>query len=470
MIDINFIIMYLMIRLAIFDLDGVLYDSKDFHFESLNSALSEISNDYIISKEEHLKIYDGLSTLRKLEILTETKNLDSKYYKQIWQKKQEITSDLIGTIKLDKNLIRYMKKLKSNNIKIVCCSNSIESTVNSVLKNLGIIDYFDEVYSNEDVNNPKPHPEIYWLPMMKYSIHPNETVIIEDSPVGRLSAKMSGANTLFVNESKDLDDNFIDRIINMDNKPKNKELDSYFDSNLNVLIPMAGRGLRFSEKGYVFPKPLVEIKGKPMIQFVVENLNIDANYIFIVLQEHIEKYNIDQMLKLIKPNCQIVVTDGITEGAACTTLLAKELINNDQPLIIANSDQYIEWNPREVLYSFMNKNVDGGILTFTSTHPKWSYAKINKEGFVKEVAEKIPISDHATVGVYFWKSGKDYVNSAEDMISKDIRVNGEFYVCPVYNQAIEKNKNIIIKDIEKMWGLGTPEDLDNFMRENFSIN
>ena len=230
---------------------------------------------------------------------------------------------------------------------------------------------------------------------------------------------------------------------------------------------MAGRGSRFADKGYVFPKPLIEVKGKPMIQLVIENLNIDANYIFIVLQEHIDKYNIDQMLKLIKPNCQIVVTDGITEGAACTTLLAKDLINNDKPLIIANSDQYIEWNPREIIYSFMNKNIDGGILTFSSTHPKWSYAKVNEEGYVTEVAEKKPISDHATVGLYFWKSGKDYVNSAEDMISKNIRVNGEFYVCPVYNEAIAKNKNIIIKEIEKMWGIGTPEDLENFMRDYF---
>ena len=456
-----------MIRLVIFDLDGVLYESKEFHFDALNEALGEVSNEYKISKEEHLKTYDGLSTYKKLEILTETKNLDTKFYEQIWKKKQEITSSLLSNIKVNQNLVDYMKKLKSNNIKIVCCSNSIEKTVKSVLKNLGIIDYFDEIYSNENVENPKPHPEIFWLPMIKYSIQPNETVIIEDSPVGRLSAKMSGANTVFVNQPSDLDTNLIDRIINMDSKSLNNKLDSYVDKNLNVLIPMAGRGSRFADKGYVFPKPLIEVKGKPMIQLVIENLNIDANYIFIVLQEHIDKYNIDQMLKLIKPNCQIVVTDGITEGAACTTLLAKDLINNDEPLIIANSDQYIEWNPREIIYSFMNKNIDGGILTFSSTHPKWSYAKVNEEGYVTEVAEKKPISDHATVGLYFWKSGKDYVNSAEDMISKNIRVNGEFYVCPVYNEAIAKNKNIIIKEIEKMWGIGTPEDLESFMRDYF---
>ena len=392
-----------MIKLVIFDLDGVLYESKEFHFDALNIALEEVDKKFIISKEEHLNIYDGLSTKKKLELLTINKGLDSNLYNQIWFKKQEITNSLLEKISPDENLIMYLSTLKKANIKLVCCSNSISQTVKTVLKNLGIIDFFDSVYSNEDVKNAKPHPEMYWAAMIKFSIKPNETVIVEDSPVGRLGAKMSGCNTIFINEPNDIDEKLIDKILNMDSKKIDSNLNTYINKDLNVLIPMAGRGSRFADKGYVFPKPLIEVKGKPMIQLVVENLNIDANYTFIVLQEHIEKYNIDQMLRLIKPNSNIVITDGITEGAASTTLLAKEFINNEAPLIIANSDQFIEWNPSEVLYSFMNKNVDGGILTFPATHPKWSYAKINNEGLITEVAEKNPISSHATVGVYFWK-------------------------------------------------------------------
>ena len=454
-----------MIKLVIFDLDGVLYESKEFHFDALNIALEEVDKKFIISKEEHLNIYDGLSTKKKLELLTINKGLDSNLYNQIWFKKQEITNSLLEKISPDENLIMYLSTLKKANIKLVCCSNSISQTVKTVLKNLGIIDFFDSVYSNEDVKNAKPHPEMYWAAMIKFSIKPNETVIVEDSPVGRLGAKMSGCNTIFINEPNDIDEKLIDKILNMDSKKIDSNLNTYINKDLNVLIPMAGRGSRFADKGYVFPKPLIEVKGKPMIQLVVENLNIDANYTFIVLQEHIEKYNIDQMLRLIKPNSNIVITDGITEGAASTTLLAKEFINNEAPLIIANSDQFIEWNPSEVLYSFMNKNVDGGILTFPATHPKWSYAKINNEGLITEVAEKNPISSHATVGVYFWKKGMDYVNSAEDMISKNIRVNNEFYVCPVYNQGIKVGKKFVINEIDKMWGIGTPEDLENFLRE-----
>ncbi|NBW58633.1 hypothetical protein EBR43_12830, partial [bacterium] len=118
----------------------------------------------------------------------------------------------------------------------------------------------------------------------------------------------------------------------------------------------------------------------------------------------------------------------------------------------------------EFMYSMIADNIDAGILTFNSTHPKWSYAKVNDDGFVCEVAEKNPISNIATVGVYYWKRGSDYVKYAEQMINKNIRVNNEFYVCPVFNEAIQDGKKIKVFNIEKMWGLGTPEDLDYYLK------
>jgi dTDP-glucose pyrophosphorylase len=146
--------------------------------------------------------------------------------------------------------------------------------------------------------------------------------------------------------------------------------------------------------------------------------------------------------------------------------LAKELINNDSSLLLANSDQFVEWNSNECLYAFTADGIDGGIVTFKATHPKWSFAKLNDEGFVSEVAEKNPISDIATVGIYYWKHGSDYVKYAEQMIEKNIRVNNEFYVCPVFNEAINDSKKIRVKNIDKMWGIGTPEDLNYFL-ENY---
>jgi len=171
---------------------------------------------------------------------------------------------------------------------------------------------------------------------------------------------------------------------------------------------------------------------------------------------------------LITPNCKIVEIEGITEGAACSTLLAKKHIDNDSPLIITNSDQFIDWNSTEFMYQMNEKDFDGGIVSFPATHPKWSFARTDDNNIVLEVAEKNPISSKATAGIYYWKSGSDYVKYAEQMIEKGIRVNNEFYVCPVYNEAIQDGKIIYNFDIEadKMWGLGTPEDL-NYYLENY---
>jgi HAD superfamily hydrolase (TIGR01509 family) len=449
-----------MIKLLIFDLDGVLYDSKEIHYLALNKALEKIDKKFVISESDHLKNFDGLPTSKKLDLLTETKKLDKALHEKIWRDKQMFTNNLIHQIEENEFLIKNLKNLKKE-MKIACASNSIKVTVETVLQNLGILDLFDYVYSNEDVNSPKPHPEIYWKCMMESKITPSETLIIEDSPVGRKGAKMSGANTMFVNNSDDIDEEFFNNVKKYKTNDYSKKV--YENKNLNVLIPLAGGGTRFLDAGYIFPKPLIEINGKPMIQVVVENLNIKANYIFIIQKQHDEKYNMKKVLEILKPNCKVIYTEGVTEGAACTTLLAEEFIDNENPLVIANSDQFIEWDENETMYYFTTTKADGGILTFDSSHPKWSYARLDESGKVDLVAEKEPISKNATVGVYYWKHGKDYVKYAKNMIDKDRRVNNEFYVCPVYNEAIEDGKKILIKNIEKMWGLGTPEDLNYFL-------
>jgi dTDP-glucose pyrophosphorylase len=330
-----------------------------------------------------------------------------------------------------------------------------------MLSKVGLIEYFDLILSNEDVKNSKPHPEIYWKAISMMGVLPDETLIIEDSPPGLLAADRSGASVLRVNSPNDLD---INKIFSKLNAIKGITIPKWQGDKMNILIPMAGAGTRFQQAGYTFPKPLIDVNGKPMIQVVVDNINIDANYIFVVQKEHREKYNLDALLKLITPKCTIVEVDGITEGAACTTLLAKEFINNDEPLLMANSDQFAEWDSNEFMYKMNEQNVDGGIVTFKATHPKWSFAKVDEYGYVTEVAEKNPISTDATVGIYYWTKGSDYVKYAEEMIANNIRTNNEFYVCPVFNQAINDGKKIKSFNIEKMWGLGTPEDLKHYIQ------
>jgi HAD superfamily hydrolase (TIGR01509 family) len=448
-----------MLKFIIFDLDGVLVEAKNIHFDALNEALGE---QYAIEWNEHLSKYDGLKTNQKLEMLTKEKGLPVEMYTKVWDEKQRLTLQKLKDLEQSSQLIECMEELSSEGYKLAVCSNSIRRTVLTVLSKLGIIEYFDLILSNEDVKTSKPHPEIYWKAMSMLGVLPEETLIIEDSPFGLLAASRSKASVMRVVSPKEISYNNISRHLN---NPKMNTTPKWKDSKLNVLIPMAGAGSRFEQAGYTFPKPLIEVRNKPMIQVVVENLNLDANYIYVVQKAHREKYNLDTLLNLITPGCKIVETEGLTEGAACTALLAKEFIDSDAPLFFANSDQFVEWDSNEFMYKMQETDADGGIVTFTATHPKWSFAKIDDNGLVTEVAEKNPISDIATVGYYYWKNGSDFVKYAEQMIEKNIRVNNEFYVCPVFNEAIQDCKQIRTFNTKAMWGLGTPEDL-NYYLEN----
>jgi len=452
-----------MIKLIIFDLDGVLVETKKIHYDSLNKALFDVDAKYVISFEDHIAKYDGLSTHKKLNLLSRDKGLSEMNHDGIWIKKQLYTSLMLRELKPDVRLIEVLKKLKEqSNYKIAVASNSIRESVKITLLRLGLLEYIDFYLSNEDVKHPKPHPEIYLRSMIDAWVTPKETLIVEDSIIGRNAANNSGAYLFGVNNPIDVTYESIMEHIDCINK--NIKRPKWQGGKMNILIPMAGAGSRFEKSGYTFPKPLIDILGKTMIQWVVDNLNIEANYIFIVQKSHFEKYNLKETLSNFCPNNQIVQIEGITEGAACTTLLTKQYIDNDEPLIIANSDQFVEWNNEEFIYTSTTGDLDGNILTFKSTHPKWSYVKIDDLGYVTEVAEKRPISDIATVGIYYWRKGSDYVKYAEQMIHNNIRVNNEFYVCPVFNEAIKAGKKIKTFNVEKMWGLGTPEDLEYFLK------
>ena len=450
-------------KLIVFDLDGVIVEAKNIHFESLNKALGP---EYAIKWDEHLSIYDGLKTNQKLDMLTELKGLPKSLHKSVWDSKQLYTLQSLRNLKYDADLVTTMTMLSNEGFKLAVCSNSIRKTVLTVLSKLGIIEFFDLILSNEDVKNSKPHPEIYWKAISMMSCLPEETLIIEDSPYGLLAASRSKSHVLRVKDPKETTFiNIMDKITDIKLK-RTMVTPKWKDNRMNVLIPMAGAGSRFADAGYTFPKPLIDVNNKPMIQVVVDNLNIDANYIYVVQKSHREKYNLDTMLNLITPGCKIVEVDVLTEGAACTALLSKEYIDNDSPLFFANSDQFVEWDSNEFMYKMQESNCDGGIVTFKATHPKWSFAKIDDNGFVTEVAEKNPISDNATVGYYYWKHGSDFVKYAEQMVERNIRVNNEFYVCPVFNQAIEDCKKIRIFESSKMWGLGTPEDLKYYLENH----
>lgn len=241
---------------------------------------------------------------------------------------------------------------------------------------------------------------------------------------------------------------------------------------INIVVPMAGMGSRFLNAGIRTPKPLIGIHGRPMIEYVVENIRPKQEYkfIFLCLTDHIEQYSIDEILRGIEPNSEIIPVSGVTEGAACTVLLAEKYIDNDNALMIANSDQYIDFKIDEYL-SKVETN-DGLIMTMKASGNKWSYVKLDDEGYVIDLREKVEISNLATTGIYNFKHGSDFVKYSKTMIDRNLRVNNEFYVAPVYNLFIEDAKKIVTFDVGSvdngMHGLGVPEDLDRFINSEIS--
>ncbi len=446
------------IKGLIFDLDGVLVDTKKIHFDALNFALKKL-NYREISLRDHIDIYDGLPTSIKLKKLNEKKIINKIDINKIIKIKNKKTEILLNkNIKFNSKIFKLFSKL-SKEYKICIATNAIKATLDSCLNKMKLKKFISEAFSNSDVKKNKPHPEIYLKCLVSMGLKPKEVIIFEDSSHGVMAAQDSGCNLFTVKKLSDINYSNIKNFMkNINENSKNY----WSDPKLNILIPMAGAGRRFQEAGYTFPKPLIEINNKPMIQWVLESLKLDGNFIFIVQKEHQDKYNINSLLKILKPNCKIIEVDEVTEGAACTTLLAKNYINSNNPLLISNCDQYISWDSIKSMYNYNSKKVDGSILTFESVHPKWSYAKLDKNNFVEQVAEKKVISKNASVGIYYWRKGSDYIKYAESMIKKNIRVNNEFYVCPVFNQAIEDKKKIIIDQVNEMYGLGTPEDLKSF--------
>jgi dTDP-glucose pyrophosphorylase len=234
---------------------------------------------------------------------------------------------------------------------------------------------------------------------------------------------------------------------------------------INIVIPMAGEGARFVAAGFTRPKPLIPVDDVPMIELVVRNVapRCDHRFVFICQAAHVERFRLREFLDRIAPGCGVIELGGTTQGAACSVLTAKALIGGDAPLVIANSDQYIDGGAEDFLEEWLSGDLDGSIMTMFSRDPKWSFAALGPTGLVTRVAEKEPISDQATVGIYAFRRGQDFIDGAEEMIAKNRRVNGEFYVAPVYNELIGKGQRIGIYNIgpvgDRMHGLGTPDDL-----------
>jgi HAD superfamily hydrolase (TIGR01509 family) len=470
------------IKAILFDLDGVLVNTVVLHYETFRDALQQVNPRITLSWAEHEKDFDGLSTKLKIQKCIQKGWIQPSDADRLFQRKQVLTQQQLPSIVKPKESLRLMMiTLNNQGFRLFCCSNSVRKTLDTTLQLLGIQELFEATYSNEDVEHPKPSPEIYQLAMKKCFLQKEECLIVEDSHVGRTAAYASGAHVLEVEDAEDLTFSLLrEALYSIEKKGElfSRSLPYGNPITFHVVIPMAGEGSRFKQAGYTIPKPFIPVGGKPMIRWVIENMipkhipleHYKLKFHLIVRSSHVVGNRLDSLFWDVPPNVSYTyhTTDGLTEGAACSVLLAEKEINNNDPLLIINSDQYLEWNPDTFYKCLLNPEYDGAILTFYQPDPfdlKWSYAKVNQDGLVTEVQEKKWISPYATVGLYGWRKGSDFVKYAKRMILKNIRVKNEFYVCPVYNESIQDGQHVRVKLCTGMWGLGVPEDLQTFRKE-----
>lgn len=234
---------------------------------------------------------------------------------------------------------------------------------------------------------------------------------------------------------------------------------------INIIVPMAGKNQFFKEDEYIYPKSLTEINEKTMIELVIENFKSieDKQFIFILRNTDCKKYHLDNVINLLTNNkCKIIKINGETQGVACSSLMAIEIINNNTPLIIANPDQLFQDNIQELVFEF--GDADGGVVSFNSIHPKWSHAKLDEKGYIIETSEKRPISEHAIAGLFYFKEGKDFIYSAMKMIEKNVNVNGNYYISPTLNEMVLQNKKLKIVKIDnaKYHSFYSPKKIEDY--------
>jgi HAD superfamily hydrolase (TIGR01509 family) len=347
------------IKAILFDLDGVLVNTRILHFETFKKAFEANSPGSILTWNEHLIKYDGLSTKQKLKKMIDDCIILEKISDKIFQDKQSITSQyILEQVKPRPYLIELLTKLKESGYILACCTNATRKSLDLTLESLQISSFFTQTLSNNDVEQQKPHPEIYTKCMELLGVSAQETLICEDSPHGRKAAYASGCHVLEIEDAEDLTYDKISQKISTIQSVQSPET----KQRINIVIPMAGEGSRFQKAGYKDPKPFILVRNIPMIQWVIENTmsassNLDLHYIFICRSSHLKQYPFSSLLNSLNIQHTIIPIDYLTSGAACTVLLAKESINNDCPMVIVNSDQYLEWDST----LFLKKSWNSGL-------------------------------------------------------------------------------------------------------------
>lgn len=441
----------------LFDLDGVIVDTVNIQYDSTRKAIKEHCNYDIQDDNEVNNVFlKTITTKDKLKYLNQKNIIEKKDINIIYDLKKNIANKIFINLKRDTTKIELFSFLKERKNKIAVVTNSNKNSAEIVLKALGLYDFIDLLISNEDVSNCKPHSEPYIKAIAHFGGSLSKFIIFEDSESGLISARGTGCFVYHIKNVNNLNLNLITKLNLL---------------NINILIPMAGLGSRFTKRGFKSQKPLIELNNKTLIEHSISSLNIEGNYIFIIRKKN-NKSNIEliNILKEIKKNCKIIEIDYVTEGSASTCYLAKEMINDNNELIIANCDQILEWDSEKFLDT--SRSYEACVLTYISNDIKNSFIKLENNLGI-EIKEKEAISDTALVGVHYFKRGKDFVLSYEEVFKKKFKFKNEYYVSTVCDnlikQGIKFGHHLLTGD-EIYYSTGKPEDYFEYLNTKNLLN
>lgn len=240
---------------------------------------------------------------------------------------------------------------------------------------------------------------------------------------------------------------------------------------LHIIMPMAGEGSRFKKEGWTTPKPLIELNGIPLFKHAISSVSADdisLKYSFIVRQEHIDEYKIDEGIKSFQPDANIFSVLMTTRGAVETCLIAESAIADDDAVIVMDCDLEFRSTKfikiiKEILAQSVDEASGGALVSFESNEPRYSYAALDEDGFVTRTAEKEVISNHALCGAYFFSTGKRFKQVAHKLLNEPEFKKPEYYVSLLYNYLLADGEKVRLAPMEEYYSYGTPEELKQYL-------
>lgn len=459
------------IRLVVFDLDGVLVESRDLHYEALNRALEEeAGKECVISREEHTHVYDGLSTNQKLKMLEVAKGLPSDLHQNVWDKKQAYTESLVNEMlgPLD-HILNTITALKKMSLPVCVASNCIRSSVKTILTQIGLMPYVDVFLSNEDVKNAKPNPDIYEKACSIFGVSPSETLVVEDSTIGFEAASRAGCHMLRVSNPHDVTESSV--------KSRIQELECLTEE-VTIVLPLAGPYPEIwqAREASEMPLYLTDVSGESVLELIGKSLSTRryvANYIFVVKEAVSKAYDVDALCAKAVDYAplKIVKTKTDTLSSLHTILqIPAEYIPDNVPLLVADGHHIPVWKDGESLDNILGSHSAGALTVVQATNPRFSYVRLSfdkrsKEGpsRVVEVAmEGRPTSDLACSGLYYFKRASDLREAAKTVIGTNQRWLGRFFTAQLYNELVQNGLEVEALQLKNYWSLRTVDEIERY--------